>query len=299
MRALTEIARVIVLQSAVAWSSVRVACHVPAAGSAISANQEYGAPPCRSDDLAATLPSGATSETTPSMSGFSVTTMTRSGAPFQGASGEGKIENAAASSHAGDAAMAGGSIAAKMNAAVTAAANRLARRILATFLERTGNCTASHRRSRADCHTSRRSQSRRPTCRITTIVGQDAVDVAKTGGGRLFSKGSCPRRVSDAHHAGSYGTDQRPESQQQRRIPSQREVANLRGLERELNLVAILQASRSIRTSNSLRTPAVGAAIFKRRPPIKTRPNQTAKRPYPALRRPVVRPRKGSSSKHP
>src|SRR5260370_7940233 len=94
LRALTEISRVIVLQSAVAWSSARVACHMPAAGSATSANQEYGAPPCRSDDFAATLPLGAISENTPS-SGFSVTTMTRSGAPFHGASGEGKTENSA------------------------------------------------------------------------------------------------------------------------------------------------------------------------------------------------------------
>src|SRR4029077_2349044 len=103
---------------------------MPAAGSATSANQEYGAPPCRSDDLAATLPSGATSEITPSTSGFSVTSMTRSGAAFQGAGGEGNTENSAASSHGPDAASAGESIVAKMNAAVAAAANRLARRIL-------------------------------------------------------------------------------------------------------------------------------------------------------------------------
>ena len=134
MRVLTEISRVIVLQSAVAWSSARVACHVPAAGSATSANQEYGAPPCRSDDLAATLPSGATSDITPS-SGFSVTIMTRSGAPFQGASGEDKTENSAASPHEPDAASAGESIVVKMNATVAAAANRLARCILTTFLE--------------------------------------------------------------------------------------------------------------------------------------------------------------------
>src|SRR5258708_9669789 len=89
LRVLTEISRVIVLQSAVAWSSARVACHMPAPGSATSANQEYGAPPCRSDDLAATLPSGATSDITPS-SGFSVTIMTRSGAPFQRATGGAK-----------------------------------------------------------------------------------------------------------------------------------------------------------------------------------------------------------------
>src|SRR5258707_10538672 len=138
LRALTEISRVIVLQSAVAWSSARVACHVPAAGSATSANQEYGAPPCRSDDLAATLPSGATSDITPS-SGFSVTIMTRSGAPFQGASGEGKTKRSAASAHGPDAASAGESIVVNMNATVAAAAaataNRLARCILKTFLE--------------------------------------------------------------------------------------------------------------------------------------------------------------------
>src|SRR5260370_22118141 len=94
LRALTEISRAIVLQSAVAWSSARVACHVPAAGSATSANQEDGAPPCRSDDLAATLPSGATTDITPS-SGLSLTLMTRSRAPFQRASGAAKPQNAA------------------------------------------------------------------------------------------------------------------------------------------------------------------------------------------------------------
>ena len=132
LRALTEISRVIVLQSAVGWSSVRVACHVPAAGAATSANQEYGALPRRSDDLAATLPSGATSEIIP-WSGFSVTIMTRSGVPFQGANGEGKIENPVACSHGPGAASAGGSVVAKMNAAAAAAANRVARRILPTF----------------------------------------------------------------------------------------------------------------------------------------------------------------------
>jgi hypothetical protein len=40
LRALTEISRVIVLQSAAGWSSARVTRHVPAAGSATSANQE-------------------------------------------------------------------------------------------------------------------------------------------------------------------------------------------------------------------------------------------------------------------
>jgi len=62
--------------------------------------------------------------------------MTRSGAPFQGASGEDKTENSAASPHEPDAASAGESIVVKMNATVAAAAaNRLARYILTTFLE--------------------------------------------------------------------------------------------------------------------------------------------------------------------
>jgi hypothetical protein len=61
--------------------------------------------------------------------------MTRSGAPFQGANGEGKTENPAASPQRPDAASAGESIVAKMNAAVAAAANRLARSILTTSLE--------------------------------------------------------------------------------------------------------------------------------------------------------------------
>jgi hypothetical protein len=78
--------------------------------------------------LAATLPSGAISDITPA-SGFSVTIMTRSGAPFQGANGEGKTENPAASPQRPDAASAGESIVAKTNAAVAAAANRLARSI--------------------------------------------------------------------------------------------------------------------------------------------------------------------------
>src|SRR5215472_13575169 len=58
--------------------------------------------------------------------------MTRSGAPFQGANGEGKTENPAASPQRPDAASAGESIVAKMNAAVAAAADRLARSILTT-----------------------------------------------------------------------------------------------------------------------------------------------------------------------
>src|SRR5258707_2766373 len=143
LRALTEISRVIVLQSAVAWWSARVACHMRAAGSAPSANQEYGPPPCRSDDLAATLPSGATSDITPS-SGFSVTIMTRSGAPFQGANGEDKTENSAASPHGPDAASAGEPTVVTMNPTVAAAANPLPSCILTTFLEDPPQAEAPH-----------------------------------------------------------------------------------------------------------------------------------------------------------
>ena len=93
----TAISRVIVLHSAGARSRASVACHVPAAGAATSANQKYGGPPCRSLDLAATLPSGAISESSPSI-GFSAAKMTRRGAPFQGATGEGRTASSAASS---------------------------------------------------------------------------------------------------------------------------------------------------------------------------------------------------------
>jgi len=62
--------------------------------------------------------------------------MTRSGAPFHGALGEGKTKTSAASRHGPGAALTGESIVAKMNAAVAAAAaNRLAWCILTTFLE--------------------------------------------------------------------------------------------------------------------------------------------------------------------
>jgi hypothetical protein len=135
--ALTVMSRVIELQSAVAWSSASVARHAPAAGAATSANHEYGPPPCRSGDFAATLPSGAISESAPS-SGLSVTTMTRSGAPFHGAIGEGRTESSAGSAQTPDAASAGESTIAKNNRAVAAAANRLARSILATFQKGTG-----------------------------------------------------------------------------------------------------------------------------------------------------------------
>ena len=93
----TAISRVIVLHSAGARSRASLACHVPAAGDATSANQKYGGPPYRSRDLAATLPSGAISESSPS-SGFSATKRTRKGAPFHGAIGEGRTASSAASS---------------------------------------------------------------------------------------------------------------------------------------------------------------------------------------------------------
>src|SRR5262249_57156390 len=82
-------------------SRVRCTRHVPAAGAATSANQKYGGPPCRSRDLTATLPSGATSESSPA-SGFSAATMTRRGAPLQGTIGEGKTAISAASSQAAE-----------------------------------------------------------------------------------------------------------------------------------------------------------------------------------------------------
>src|SRR6202040_4419985 len=78
------------------------ACHVPAAGVPTSAYQKYGGPPRRSCDLAATLPSGAISESSPS-SGFSAARTTRKGAPFHGAIGEGKTASSAASSQLPDA----------------------------------------------------------------------------------------------------------------------------------------------------------------------------------------------------
>jgi len=55
--------------------------------------------PCRSFDFAATLPFGAISESSPE-SGFSTAKITRSGAPFQGASGDGSTATSAAFSQA-------------------------------------------------------------------------------------------------------------------------------------------------------------------------------------------------------
>ena len=80
-----------------ALSRASFACHVPTAGDATSTNQKYGGPPCRSRDFAATVPSGAISESSPS-SGFSAAKTTRKGAPFHGAIGENKTASSAASS---------------------------------------------------------------------------------------------------------------------------------------------------------------------------------------------------------
>jgi hypothetical protein len=122
---------VIVLHPAGARARASVARHVPAAGDATSANQKYGGPPCCSRDLAATLPSGAISESSPS-SGFSTAKTTRKGAPFHGATGEGKTASSPASSQLPDGPLACESTTEKRrtknahaisNDAVTAAAN--------------------------------------------------------------------------------------------------------------------------------------------------------------------------------
>ena len=65
--------------------------------------------------------------------------MTRSGAPFHGAIGEGKIESSAASAQTPDAASAGECAVENKNKAAAAATNRLARSILASFMERPRN----------------------------------------------------------------------------------------------------------------------------------------------------------------
>jgi hypothetical protein len=87
--------------------------------------------------LTATLPSGAISDSTPSP-GFSVTTMTRSGAPVQGASGDGKTVTSAGFAQPSDAAAAGDSAVEKSSTnkppatgknAIAAAAKRRARSI--------------------------------------------------------------------------------------------------------------------------------------------------------------------------
>src|SRR5262252_8075482 len=84
-----------------AWPVASSTRQVPAAGAATSAYQKYGGPPCRSFDLTATLPFGAISESSPA-SGFSTAKITRSGAPFQGASGDGSTATSAASSQLAD-----------------------------------------------------------------------------------------------------------------------------------------------------------------------------------------------------
>src|SRR6202045_3245158 len=65
--------------------------------------------------MAATLPSGAISESSPS-SGFSAARITRKGAPFQGASGEGRTASSAASSQLPSAVSARASVAEKRKA---------------------------------------------------------------------------------------------------------------------------------------------------------------------------------------
>src|SRR5262245_61266379 len=94
----TLISRVIGPHPAPACWGVSVACQEPAAGALISVNQKYGGPPWRSREVAATLPSGPVSESSP-CSGFSVTSMTRNGAPFHGAHGEGRSAISPAASH--------------------------------------------------------------------------------------------------------------------------------------------------------------------------------------------------------
>jgi hypothetical protein len=123
---------VIVLHSAGARSRASVARQVPAAGESTSANQKYGGPPSRSRDLVETFPSGAISESSPS-SGCSATKRTRKGAPFHGATGDGKTAIAEGSSQMPDGSLACDSPAEKRRAknkpaisddTVTTAANR-------------------------------------------------------------------------------------------------------------------------------------------------------------------------------
>ena len=96
----TLISRVIGPHPAPACWGVSVACQEPDAGALISVDQKYGGPPWRSREVAATLPSGPVSESSP-CSGFSVTSMTRSGAPLHGAHGEGRSAISPAASQAG------------------------------------------------------------------------------------------------------------------------------------------------------------------------------------------------------
>src|ERR1700691_5897156 len=103
---LTTMSRVMVAHSPVAPSRMSLACHVPAAGLAISANQKYGGPPFRSRVVAAALPSGAIKISSPA-NGFSAANSTCNGAPFHGDSGDGKTAIAALSSQGEAAARAG------------------------------------------------------------------------------------------------------------------------------------------------------------------------------------------------
>ena len=95
----TTISRAIVPHSPGVLSRTSLACHFPATGFATSAIHEYGGPPSRSRDLAATLPFGAIKESSPS-NGFSAANRMRKGAPFHGAIGEGRTAISAASSQA-------------------------------------------------------------------------------------------------------------------------------------------------------------------------------------------------------
>ena len=65
LSARTLISRVIGPHPAPACWGVSVACQEPAAGALISVNQKYGGPPWRSREVAATLPSGPVSESSP------------------------------------------------------------------------------------------------------------------------------------------------------------------------------------------------------------------------------------------
>src|ERR1700727_3636131 len=112
LRASTTISRLTGLHPLEAES---VACHFPAAGFATSANQKYGSEPRRSGDVAATLPSGATSDSAPS-TGFSETTITRSGAPVHGPGGDGSTVRSVASAQFAASAAAGDPIAGKSQA---------------------------------------------------------------------------------------------------------------------------------------------------------------------------------------
>src|SRR6476659_1548255 len=86
---LTAILRVTAPHPAGAPSRTSLACHIPTAGEATSANQKYGGPPCTSRDLGAAFPSGAISESSPS-SGSSAAKTAPKGAPLHGAIGEDK-----------------------------------------------------------------------------------------------------------------------------------------------------------------------------------------------------------------